>query len=277
MKIDGKTIAAAILEDLRVQTQHLLQKRITPHLYIILLSDDASSTSYVKQKMLRGEEIKVKITVEKENPNLKTAELIEKIKKLNSDKNIHGIIVQRPLPEQIDEEAVALAVDPKKDIDGFNPNSKFNAPVALAVLKLLQNTHKDDFESWLKTQNITVIGKGVTAGKPIISFLKNLEITPNIISSQTSDRKELLQNSDIIISAVGKANSLNSTEIKKNAVLIGVGMHKGIDSKFHGDFDEEKIQSVVSFYSPTPGGVGPVNVACLMQNLIEATKDTLTT
>lgn len=273
MKIDGRKIASEILEDLKNRVEKLKTRNIFPHLYIILLSDEASSESYVKQKILKANDIGVKITLDRTNPEISTDKLLEKIDILNNDNLVHGIIVQRPMPKTLDEEKIAKAIIPQKDVDGFNPNSKFFVPVSLAVLELLKTIHPKNFNDWLKSQKITVIGKGITAGKPIIKKLQELGIEPLIIDSKTSNKKEILKNSDIIISAVGKADVFTSFEIKNNAVLIGVGLHKETDGKFHGDFNQEEIQNTASFYSPTPGGVGPVNVAFLMKNLVEATEN----
>ena len=273
MKIDGRQIASQIISDLKARVDKLKEKNILPNLYIILLSDDASSASYIKQKMLRGEEIGAKITLDKENPQITTEQLVEKIKKLNNDKNVHGIIVQRPMPDKLDEEKIKESVISTKDVDGFNPNTNFGTPVAIAVWKILENTHKENFEPWIKTQNITVLGKGVTAGGPIIRLLQKRGLNPNIISSTTQNREEILQNSDIVISAVGKKDVVLAKDIKNQAIVIGVGMHMEDDGKFRGDFNEEEIAKIASFYSPTPGGVGPVNVAMLMSNLVTATEN----
>lgn len=273
MKIDGKQIAADILEDLKKRVEKLKEKNIIPHLYIILLSDDVSSESYVKQKLIKGEQIGVKITIEKGDFDISTDDLIKKIEKLNNDNLVHGIIVQRPMPESLDEEKIKNAVNPSKDVDGFNPESKFKVPVSLAVLKLLETVHHDNFNDWLKTNNISVIGKGLTAGGPIIHTLESLGIKPNIITSSSLNKKDLLKESDIVISAVGKENIVTSSDLKKGSILIGVGMHKGVDGKFHGDFNEDEIKEIVSYYSPTPGGVGPVNVCMLLSNLIQASEN----
>lgn len=270
MKIDGREIASEILENLKNRVEKLKIKNVFPHLYIILLSGDSSSESYVKQKMLRANDIGVKITLDRESPQISTEKLLRKIEALNNDSLVHGIIVQRPMPETLTQEKIANAVTSQKDVDGFNPNSKFGVPVALAVLKLLKTIHPKNFNNWLKSQKITMIGKGITAGKPIINSLQKLGVQPLIIDSKTTNRIDILSSADIIISAVGKADVFRSFEIKKGAILIGVGLHKETNGKFHGDFNEEKIQNVASFYSPTPGGVGPVNVAMLMKNLVEA-------
>lgn len=273
MKIDGKQLASEIFKDLNERVKKLKAREIIPNLYIILLSDDISSLSYVRQKQLRGGEIGVKITLDRENPEISTEKLSEKIEKLNKDENIHGIIAQRPMSPQIKEEKIAAAIVPEKDVDGFNPNSKFGVPVALAVLKLLETAHPQNFNDWLKSQKTTVIGKGITAGKPIIKKLQKLGIEPLIVGSKTRNKKEILKNSDIIVSAVGKPNVFRSSEIKNGAILIGVGLHKETDGKFHGDYNEEEIKNIASFYTPTPGGVGPVNVAMLMKNLVEAAEN----
>ena len=273
MEINGKEIAGEILQDLKQRVEKLSKKGVVPNLYIILLSDDQSSASYVKQKQLRGEEIGVRITVEKADTDITTEELIEKIEKLNNDKSVHGIIVQRPMPKNLDEEKIEKSVIPQKDVDGFNPNSKFSIPVAMAVIELLKRAHPKGFEDWIKTQKVTVVGRGLTAGGPIIKTLKNMGLEPNVISHETENPGELKRESDIIISAVGKPNIVSDLEIKKGVILIGVGMHREEDDKFHGDFDEEEIKDKASLYTPTPKGVGPVNVSMLLTNLVTAAEE----
>jgi methylenetetrahydrofolate dehydrogenase (NADP+)/methenyltetrahydrofolate cyclohydrolase len=272
MKIDGKQIAAEVFEDLARRVEKLKEKNVTPNLHIILLSNDISSESYVKQKLIKGELIGVKISVEKGDQNITTDELIKKIEQLNQDKNVHGIIVQRPMPVTLDEEKIKAAIIPSKDVDGFNPNSNFKVPVSLAVIKILQKIHPENFEEWLKDQKISVLGKGITAGGPIIKTLQELRVNPMVITSKTENKNQILKESDIVISAVGKENIITSSELKKDCILIGVGMYKGEDNKFHGDFNEEEISSTVSYFSPTPGGVGPVNVSMLLSNLVNATE-----
>lgn len=273
MEINGKEIASEILGDLKQRVDKLKEKGIVPNLYIILLSNDQSSASYVKQKQLRGEEIGVKITLERVSQNITTDALIRKIEKLNNDISVHGIIVQRPMPKNLDEEKIEASVTPEKDVDGFNPNSKFSVPVAMAVIELLRRTHLNDFEGWLKTQKITVVGRGLTAGGPIIKTLRKMGMEPTVISHETENPQELKSESDIIISAVGKPNIVSDLEIKRGAILIGVGMHREEDDRFHGDFDEEEIKDKASSYTPTPKGVGPVNVSMLLTNLVRACEE----
>lgn len=275
MKIDGKQIASEILSKLSKNVSLLKEKGIIPHLYIILLTDDESTAAYIRQKVRKGKEIGVRITVDNENQQITTEDLIRKIEILNKDSDIQGIIVQRPMPTQLDEKQIEEAITTEKDIDGFNSASKFGIPVALAVLEILQKIHTlkfetEDFETWLKTQNITVIGRGLTAGGPIIKALEKMGLKPTIVSSKTEEKEKIITNSDIVICAVGKPSIVTKSILKQDVILIGVGMHKEEDGKFHGDYIEEDIETIASFYTPTPGGVGPVNVAMLLKNLVKA-------
>ena len=279
MLINGKQIASEILSDLKKRVGNLKTKGITPNLYIILLSEDESSASYVKQKQLRGEELGIKITLQKVDPAITTEDLLKKIDILNKDNSVHGIVIQRPMPIRLDEEKVESAVTPEKDVDGFNQNSGFGVPVALAVLEILSkikdmtNNKSKNLNEWLKNQKITVIGKGLTAGKPVIKALGKEGIEPSIISSKTENREEILKNSDIVITAVGKPRIIEKNDLKTGVILIGVGMHREMDGKFHGDYEEKEISEITSFYTPTPGGVGPLNVAMLLKNVVEAAEN----
>jgi len=282
MIVDGKQIAQKILDNLKIKVEKLKKRGIAPHLHIITLTTDSSSEAYVGQKEKKGGEIGAKITVENLNSNTKTEELLAKIERLNNDNSVCGIIIQRPLPQHIDESLIANSINPKKDVDGFHPNSKFSPPIAQAVLKILEKIHSStprvdiqnlDFVNWLKSKKITVVGRGVTAGGPIISALKKLGIEPEVVTSKTDDRKEIMKNSDIVITAVGKPNIVKAENLKNGVILIGTGMYRGEDGKFHGDYDENEIKSIASFYTPTPGGVGPINVAMLLSNLIRSAEN----
>lgn len=269
MIIDGRQIAQNILDTLKPQVLNLKSKGITPHLSIILIGENASSESYIKQKKLKGEEIGVEIEVHKFD-EISEEKLLEIIKDLNNKKEIHGIIVQRPMPPQINKQAISESILREKDVDGFAPNSPFDAPVALAVLKILEEIGigKND----LIDKRITIIGKGETAGGPIIKLFSKLEIPFQTINSQTENPDEIINISDIVISAVGKEGIIRKDNIKENAILIGVGMFSK-NGKLKSDYEVEEIEGKSSFYTPTPGGVGPVNVAFLMSNLIKAAEN----
>lgn len=276
MKIDGKAIAENIFTDLKKRVVRLKQKGVTPHLVIILIGDDPASKSYVSQKEKKAEEIGAKTTVINLPTNVRQAQLLSTIQQYNNNKNVHGIIVQRPLPVHIDTATIDQAVDPAKDVDGFHPQTKFVMPLAAAVLKILETIHKAkaydvaDFREWLASKNIVVIGKGKTGGAPVISALAKLGVQPLIIDSKTKNPKEVAKKADILISAVGKSQMVNGDWLGKDVILISIGMHRGEDGKMHGDYEEDEVKDVATFYTPTPGGVGPVNVAMLLSNVIKA-------
>lgn len=281
MRIDGKGIAAEIFEGLKKRVGELAKnppaggQAIIPHLVIILVGDDPASVAYVRQKELKAAEIGAKATILNYESGITNQELLKKIKELNNDNNVHGIIVQRPLPPQINSNEINLATDPKKDIDAFHAHTQFKMPLAAAVIKILKKVYENigsekNFESWLKEKNIAVLGKGETGGKPIIEKLKKINIEPAIIDSKTENPGKILQNADIVISAIGKSHNIDFKKIKNGAILICVGMYRGADGKLHGDYEEKDIKNTALQYSPVPGGVGPVNVAMLLENLVLA-------
>lgn len=290
MRIDGKMIADEIYESLREEVNTLISKKVIPCLTVLLIGDNPASVSYVKQKKKWGEFIGAKIIVENLSTTITEDELLARIGELNNDKNVHGILIQRPVPAQIDEEKLTASVAPKKDIDGFHPESVFTLPLPLAVIKILEeifktqnekrevqnnnseNFHKE-FQKWTKKQNIAVIGKGMTGGGPICAYLIKLGLSVNIVDSKTPNPETVTKNADIIISAVGKPGIISSKNIKKGVILIGAGIFRGEDGRLQGDYDEDEISNIASFYTPTPGGVGPVNVAMLMDNLVRAVKN----
>ena len=264
MKIDGKTIAAEILDRLKPQVAELKRKGINPTLGIVIIGKDPSSHSFVKQKKLKADEIGAVVKIFQYD-SVTEEELFKIIDKLNNDLSIHGIIVQRPLPENIDKNKISNLVDVKKDVDGFNPNSSFDAPVAEAVLEILKRIGEGD----LSSKKITVIGKGETAGGQVIKLLKKQGLEPQIIDSQSTNPETLIKSADIIISAVGKEKIINPQILNKNQILIGLGLFSK-EGKLKGDYDENEVEGKVKYFTPTLGGVGPVNVAFLMSNLVKA-------
>lgn len=265
MIIDGRKIADDILEELKQRIEKLKEKAIFPTLVIILVGDSPQSISYVKQKKLKGEKIGINVIVKNLDSKISNAQLITIIDGLNKDTSVHGIIIQRPLPSQINSGEIDNAVTASKDVDGFNPNSKFELPLGEAIITLLKNTDKD-----FKSKKIAIIGKGPTGGGPVIRTFRKLNIPIKIVDSKTKNPQKITKESDIIISAVGRENAIKTDMIAKNVILISIGLYKGSDEKLHGDYNEEEIEKIASFYTPTPGGVGPVNVAMLLKNLVRA-------
>jgi methylenetetrahydrofolate dehydrogenase (NADP+)/methenyltetrahydrofolate cyclohydrolase len=264
MKIDGKEISSEILQSLKPQIRVLNKTGITPILAIILIGNNKSSKSYIKQKQLKAAEIGVEIKLFTYE-NISETELIKKIEELNSDPEIHGIIVQRPLPDTINKELIERIIKPEKDVDGFSDESTFDTPVALAVIEILKSIEIDD----LLHKKIVVIGKGETAGLPVIKLLDKMELTFEIIDSKTENPNSIIKKADIIISAVGKENVITPDLLNKHQILMGIGLFLK-DGKLKGDYENSEVENKVKYFTPTVGGVGPVNVAILMKNLVHA-------
>lgn len=276
MKIDGREIATKILESLKAEVEELKKKEIFPTLAVILIGDEKSSIAYIKQKELKAKEIGAQIKIFHFNKSVTNNKIEILIKKLDKDTKIHGIILQRPVPKHIEINRLEDFISSEKEVDGFGNHPVYPVPVAEAVLLMLEDAYikqkaKNLFSDWLKSKKMAVLGTGETAGQPIINYFKEYGATPIVIDSKTQDRDSLMKTVDIIISAVGKT-IINSSNIKKGVTLIGVGMHTQ-DGKLRGDYNEEEIKNIASFYSPTPGGVGPVNVAMLLKNLVEGAGD----
>lgn len=261
MRIEGKIIAEGILTDL---SQKIKKFKITPTLAIIQIGNDPASQAYIKQKQLAAEKIGARLVHSSQVPDISTDELKKIIQTCNTENSIHGIIVQRPIPDGLQVAASTVALE--KDIDGFLPGSPYEVPVALAVHEILKNIQAD------LSKNIVIIGRGETAGKPIADYFRKLECATSVITSQTPNQEKILKNADIIISCVGKERIISKENIKPGCILISVGIWRDSLGKLHGDYEGDDIADIASYYTPTPGGVGPVNVACLMQNLIHATQ-----
>ena len=279
MRLSGKKISEKLYGALKKRVEKLNKNNIIPHLVVILVGENPASVAYVRQKVKNGEEIGAKVTVLNYKTDVTTEELEEKVKLLNIDPFVHGILIQRPLPEQIDIEKLEKITDPQKDIDGFHPDSSYTLPLPLAVVKILEEVYElqtkrsaSGFKAWLKKKNIALLGKGPTGGGPIISYLKTLDVIPYLIDSKTKNPDSILKKADIVISAVGRENTIKAKNLKKGVILISVGINRNAQNKLHGDYDEETIQDIASYYTPTPGGVGPVNVAMLWENLLTATE-----
>lgn len=249
--INGKEIASNILTTLTGEVTQLKQKGIVPTLAVIQIGDNPASLAYIKQKQKAAETIGAKILM---------SNTLSDVSRFNNDSSVHGVIIQRPVPVSID----TYQVSREKDVDGFEENSPFDVPVALATCEILKQIHAD------LSKNIVIIGRGETAGKPIFEYFQKLHCTTSQIFSTTQNSNEILKYADIIISCVGKQNIVTHDFLKPGVILISVGIWRDEAGKLHGDYEESDIADIASSYTPTPGGVGPINVACLMQNLVKA-------
>jgi methylenetetrahydrofolate dehydrogenase (NADP+)/methenyltetrahydrofolate cyclohydrolase len=263
MKIDGKAIAEAILTHL---TEEVKTLHTTPTLAVILVGDNAASLAYIRQKQKATQRIGGKFIFEHLPEATLPKELTARIEMYNNDPTVNGLIVQRPLPTTLT--GAGDSVTPAKDVDGFIKNSPFDVPIVMAIFTILSQIGMN-----FRDKKIVVIGRGETAGKPIADAFARVQCATSVISSQTPNPKVIMKTANIIISCVGKPLVTPET-VKPGAVLISVGLWSGPDNKLHGDYKETEIADIAGFYTPTPGGVGPVNVASLMQNLVKATINT---
>lgn len=283
MLLDGRTVANFVLEDLAERVHALsLEHSIIPHLAVIRVGDNPETTSYVTQKEKKGKEIGVVVSVYNHPESIPQEKLQETIDFLSKDESTHGVILQLPIPKSLDAQKLINTIPVQKDVDGFVKNSPFVVPIASAIFKLLEipcskDTLKtgESYNEWLRKKTVVVMGKGPTGGLPIIAEFRKRGVEPKVIDSSTTNPGDITKDADIIITAVGKKGILSSDMIKKDVILLNVGMTRGDDEKFVGDYSEEDVKEKASWYTPTPGGVGPVNVACLMENVILAAENTI--
>ena len=278
-KIDGKKLAKEIREKLRIKSEELKEKGIKPKLAVIMVGDDKASQIYVKNKSRACEEIGIEFEEFILDKNTKQEELISLIEKLNKDKNIHGILLQSPIPANLDINEAFKKIAPEKDVDGFNPinvgklclnQDTFVSCTPYGIMKMFEAYSID-----LTGKNVTILGRSNIVGKPLIQCCLNKNATVTICHSKTKDLKEHTKISDIVISAVGKPKFVTEDMIKQGAVVIDVGTNRGKDGKLIGDVDFENVSKKASYITPVPGGVGPMTIAMLMNNVIKATTEIL--
>lgn len=278
MVISGKQISQSIYNNLIPRISQLKRNHIIPTLIIILVGNDPASIDFVNQKKKRGEEIGLTIYVDKKEAEIAPDKLAAIIENYNNDPNIHGIIIQLPLPKMLNEEFFVQKVIPFKDVDGFITGSPFINPIVKAIYYIFdyvlsqQNSgglNIGKIQKWLTQKQIVIIGKGKTGGKPIYQAFSKLNTNITQIDSKTNNPDKLIKQGEIVISCVGKKNIVNKNNLKRGAILVSVGLHED-SGHLRGDYNEEEIKDIASFYTPTPGGVGPINVACLLENVVIA-------
>lgn len=285
MKISGKELASEVYQDIQKKILLLQHNGIVPKLIIIKSSNVDAVNNYIRQKVKKGKKVGVEVeVVEINKADCKNRNQVKKrIIGLNKSSAIHGIIFQKPSNLQIDASMEKL-VDTCKDVDGFLEKTLHNPPVYRGVKKVLEKIFGlkgKEFISCLKTKKVVLIGKGKTGGQTIISGLKadgfNMDALL-IIDSKSSEnkKKKYLTNVDIIISAVGKLNPVDFNLFPKKSVLIDIGVHFDEGNKIRGDYNEEDIQDRVDYYTTTPGGIGALTVAYLMDNVVNAAKHNVT-
>jgi len=272
--IDGKKLAQEIREDLKIKCEELKQKGIKPRLAVIMVGDDKASQVYVRNKSKVCDEIGIEFEEHLLNADIEQKILIDLIEKLNQDDKIHGILLQSPIPKHLDINEAFRTISPDKDVDGFNPinvgklslnQDTFVSCTPYGVMKMFEAYNID-----LTGKNVTIIGRSNIVGKPLIQCCLNKNATVTVCHSKTKDLKEHTQNADIVIAAIGKSKFITSDMIKKGAIVIDVGINRGDDGKLTGDVDFDNVCEKASYITPVPGGVGPMTIAMLMNNVIKA-------
>lgn len=275
-RIDGKAISDQIKEEAALEAQKLQRQGITPCLAVVLVGNDPASMVYVNNKKKACEKVGILSRSYELPEDTEEKDLLALVEQLNMDDSVHGVLVQLPLPPQIDEEKVILAVDPKKDVDCFHPlnvgllhtgQKGFLPCTPAGVLELIERSGHT-----IEGKRCVVIGRSHNVGKPTAMLLLQKNGTVTICHSKTKDLKGICKEADILVSAVGKLHTVAKDMVKEGAVVIDVGMNRNENGKLCGDVDFDEVCEVAGAVSPVPGGVGLMTVAMLMKNCITAAK-----
>jgi len=272
--IDGKAVGAKLREAIKAETAELAASGVVPGLAVVLVGDDPASHVYVNNKKKGCAEVGFYSEVYELPTETTQEELLALVEKLNKQENIHGILVQSPLPKHLDEEAVVLAIDPSKDVDAFHPvnvghimigDYRFLPCTPAGVMELLKAYGIDP-----KGKECVVIGRSNIVGKPMSMLLLHAHGTVTVCHSRTSNLAEVTRRADILVSAVGKAGFVTADMVKPGAVVIDVGMNRNAQNKLCGDVDFEAVKEVAGYITPVPGGVGPMTITMLLRNTLTA-------
>ncbi len=276
MIIDGKKEAEIIRNEIKREISDLKKKNgKIPSLTVILIGDFAPSLIYVKNKEKSAREVGINSEIIRYPKNVSEKEILEKIKELNKNDEISGILVQLPLPSQISKEKIINAINPSKDVDGFNPinvgnlSSGYDSIVPCTPLGCLLLIKK--VESNLAGKHAVIIGRSNLNGKPMAQLLLKENCTVTIVHSKTKDLKQECLKADILIAAVGVAKLVKEDWVKKNSIVIDVGINK-VGDKIVGDVDFDAVKDRSKAITPVPGGVGPMTIACLLKNTLDCFK-----
>lgn len=274
--IDGKELAKKIRANLKIECEELKNKQINPKLAVIMVGDDLASKVYVRNKSKACEDVGIEYKEYLLSSNTKQKELIELIEKLNQDKTINGILLQSPIPANLDINEAFRTISPQKDVDGFNPvnvgklvlnQDTFVSCTPYGIMKMFEKYNID-----LTGKNVVILGRGNIVGKPLMHCCLNKNATVTVCHSKTQNLAQKAKEADILISAIGKAQFVTADMVKENAVVIDVGINRLENGKITGDVDFENVKEKASYITPVPGGVGPMTIAMLMNNVIKATK-----
>lgn len=274
--IDGKKISTEIKDELKVTVEELKKQGVETCLAVIQVGDDPASSIYVRNKKRACAYVGIE-SLSYELPEETTEEeLVKLVKELNANDNVHGILVQLPLPKHINADTIIRTISPDKDVDGFHPESVgrlcigepgFVSCTPAGIIQLLKRSRIE-----IEGKECVVVGRSNIVGKPMSILLLRENGTVTITHSRTKDLKEVTGRADILVVAIGKPKFITADYVKEGAVVIDVGMHRNEENKLCGDVDFDDIKDKVSAITPVPGGVGPMTIAMLMYNCVEAAK-----
>lgn len=273
--LDGKALSTIVREDVKRRTDALLARGVRPRLDVLVAAQDDASLAYVRMKRAWCEKAGIDSHSYEVNADWTQAQLIEKIRELNADPAVHGVLLQHPLPPHLDEKEALIALGPEKDVDGITPASLgrltcdlpgFRCATPLGIMTMLEH-----YRIPIQGKNAVVIGRSVILGKPAALMLLQKNATVTIAHSRTADLPGLCRTADILVAAVGKPEMVKGDWIKPGAVVVDAGYNK-VEGRTHdvGDVHFESASEVASWITPVPGGVGPMTVASLLANAVSA-------
>ena len=272
--IDGKKISAEIKEELKEQVAQLKLAGVEGTLAVIQVGNDPASSVYVRNKKKACEYIGIHSKAFELPEETTQEELLDLIEKLNEDEAVNGILVQLPVPAHIDEKTIINAISPLKDVDGFHPESVgslmigqpgFVSCTPAGIIELLRRSKVN-----MDGANCVIVGRSNIVGKPMAFLMLRENATVTVTHSHTKDLKDVCKNADILIVAIGKKEFITGDYIKPGAVVIDVGIHRDENNKLSGDVKYDEAEEIASMITPVPGGVGPMTIAMLMHNCVEA-------
>lgn len=272
--IDGKRISNEVKEDLKKQVEELTQKGVSLTLAVVLVGNDKASAVYVGNKQKACDYIGIKSLTFEMPEETTEEELLSLVNELNIREDVNGILIQLPLPKQIDEDKVIRAIDPKKDVDGFHPQSVgalsigqkgYVSCTPAGIIELLKRSNIE-----IEGKECVIVGRSNIVGKPMAMLMLRENATVTICHSKTKDLKEVTKRADILIVALGKPRFITKEYVKEGAVVIDVGIHRDENNKLCGDVDYQDVVDQTSAITPVPGGVGPMTIAMLMKNCVSS-------
>lgn len=273
--IDGKALAAKKQAALQEKVERLkAESGLVPGLVVILVGDDPASQVYVRNKERFAKKVGFLSETVRLSESISEEELIQVIEKYNKDERFHGILVQLPLPKHINDKRVILAIDPKKDVDGFHPMNTGHLwsgrPVMVpctpaGIMELLR-----EYEVALEGKTAVIIGRSNIVGKPMAQLLLEKNATVTLAHSRTRDLAKVTKQADILIVAIGQGHFVTADFVKEGAVVIDVGMNRDVDGRLIGDVDFEEVEPIAGLITPVPGGVGPMTITMLMEQTYQS-------